>query len=78
MTAGGPRQISVVVEGMVDEAVLRCLATEAGAAVGPVYGRSGKAHIRQRINGYNRAAHLSPWVVLVDLNSDAEDRKSVV
>src|SRR5438445_12986177 len=72
MTAGGPRQISVVVEGMVDEAVLRCLATEAGAAVGPVYGRSGKAHIRQRINGYNRAAHLSPWVVLVDLNSDAD------
>src|SRR6266851_3917621 len=71
MTTGKLSQVSVVVEGLVDEAVLRCHAAEAGAAVGPVYGRSGKAYIRQRINGFNRAAHISPWVVLVDLNGDA-------
>lgn len=72
MTMGGPSHVSVAVEGMVDEAVLRCLAADAGAAVGCVYSRGGKATIRQRINGFNQAAHISPWVVLVDLEDDAD------
>lgn len=62
--------ISGAVEGIVDEAVFRRLIRETGVAVGPVYGRRGKSHLRQRIAGYNRAALYSPWVVLTDLDRD--------
>ncbi len=64
--------ISGAVEGLIDEAVLRRLIEHVGATAGPVFGKNGKAHLRQRIRGYNQAAHYRPWVVLVDLNRDAE------
>lgn len=70
--ADRPTHLSAAVEGVVDEAVLRCLATQAGAVLGPVYGRSGKAHLRQRIGGYNQAAQFCPWIVLVDLDDEAD------
>jgi len=56
----------------VDETVLRHLVEEVGAQLGPIHGKNGKPHLRQRLDGYNRAARLSPWVVLVDLDNDAE------
>jgi len=37
-----------------------------------VYGKNGKAHLRQRLNGYNQAAHFNPWLVLVDLDHEAD------
>ena len=64
--------ITGAVEGDVDEAVLRRLVEHVGATPGPVHGRNGKHHLRQRLDGYNQAACLSPWVVLVDLNHDAD------
>lgn len=64
--------ISGAVEGSVDEAVLYRLVAHVGATLGPVYGKKGKPHLRQRIGGYNQAARLSPWVVLVDLDHDAD------
>lgn len=64
--------ITGAVEGDLDEAVLRRLVDHIGATPGPVYGRHGKANLRQRLSSYNQAAHLSPWVVLVDLNHDAD------
>jgi hypothetical protein len=64
--------ITGAVEGDLDEAVVRRLVQHVGARPGPVHGRSGKAHLLQRLNGYNQAAHVSPWIVLVDLNHDAE------
>lgn len=64
--------VTAGVEGLVDEAVIRRLAGHAGIEVGPVHGKSGKAHLRQRIAGYNNAARIGPWVVLVDLNREAE------
>lgn len=63
--------LSAAVEGVVDEAVLRKICREAEMQVGAVYGRSGKSHLRQRINGYNQAASHHWWVVLVDLNNEA-------
>jgi hypothetical protein len=62
--------ISVAVEGLVDEAVVRRLIVLAGASPGPVYGKQGKAFLRQRIDGYNDAAQHAPWIVHVDLDSD--------
>lgn len=64
--------ISGAVEGLADEAVFRRLVEHIGAMPGPVHGKNGKHFLRQRLNGYNQAAHRAPWVVLVDLNHDAD------
>ena len=66
-----PIVISSAVEGLVDEAVVKCLIVEAGGEIGPVYGKRGKSLLKQRINGYNNAAHHHPWIVLIDLNHEA-------
>jgi hypothetical protein len=67
-----PVTISAAVEGLVDEAVVRRLIACAGGHPGPVYGKNGKPALRQKINGYNNAARHTPWVVLVDLDADAD------
>lgn len=62
--------VNAAVEGTVDEAVARKLIQHVGAVPGDVYGRKGKAHLKQRISGYIRAASFTPWLVLVDLDRD--------
>jgi len=62
---------SAAVEGPVDEAVVRRVLKQAGAGVGPVYGRHGKSELLNRLSGYNQAAYYAPWLVLVDLDHDA-------
>jgi len=64
--------ISAAVEGLVDEAVVRKLIAHAGGCPGTVYGKQGKEPLRQKIGGYNNAAHHAPWVVLVDLDHEEE------
>ena len=61
---------SGAVEGALDEVVLLRLGEHLGISVGPVFGRSGKSYLRERIDGYNQAARFSPWIVLVDLDHD--------
>ena len=63
--------ISAAVEGVVDEAVVKSLIFHVGAQVGPVHGKRGKPSLRAGINGYNRAARYQPWIVLVDLDNEA-------
>ena len=55
-----------------DEAVVRRLIAHVGGRTGTVYGRKGKSHLRQKIDGFNQAARYSPWVVLADLDMDAD------
>jgi len=64
--------ITGAVEGDVDEAVLRTLIEHVQAKTRAVYGRNGKTHLQRRLSGYNQAARFSPWIVLVDLDHDAE------
>lgn len=64
--------ISVVVEGRLDEAVIRVVVRHAGGTIGHIYGNRGKQYIRDRLEGYNRAATYAPWVVLIDLDYDAD------
>jgi hypothetical protein len=64
--------IPVAVEGPTDEAVARRLIEAAGAELGAVYGKNGKANLLQRLNGYNAAARFTPWLVLMDLDRDAD------
>ena len=73
MTPGASKvAVSGAVEGILDEAVVRRLTADLGIQVGAVFGRSGKPHLKARIDGYNRAARFSPWVVVVDLDNDFE------
>lgn len=55
-----------------DEAVLQRLVEHVGGRTGTVYGRKGKPYLRQKIDGFNQAARYSPWVVVVDLNAEAD------
>jgi hypothetical protein len=48
------------------------LVEEEGPTLTPPYGKKCKQHLKQRIAGYNQSAHHSPWVVLMDLNHDAD------
>jgi hypothetical protein len=65
-----PAIFSAAVEGATDEAALRRIVQYAGGAIGTVYGKRGKEFLRKRISGFNNAARFSPWIVLVDLNSE--------
>lgn len=71
MTRSEPVIISAAVEGDLDEALARRLIVHAGGVPGAVYGRNGKAALRQKIGGYNNAARRTPWLVLVDLDHTA-------
>lgn len=62
--------ISSAVEGVTDEAVVARVITLAGGEVGPVYGKSGKSQLLERLRGYNEAARRSPWLILIDLDRD--------
>lgn len=66
-----PVIISAAVEGVTDEAVVRKLILHVGAEPGAVYGKNGKPHLKERIPGYNNAARHAPWIVLVDLDQEA-------
>jgi hypothetical protein len=60
------------VEGIVDEAVFRRLMGFVRAEPGPVFGKAGKANLLKGLRGYNEAARFAPWLVIVDLDDDAE------
>jgi hypothetical protein len=64
--------IAAAVEGLVDEAVVQRLVAYAGGTVGVVYGKKGKRHLRDNINAYNQAARFAPWIVLTDLDQEAD------
>ncbi len=67
-----PIIFSAAVEGPIDEVVLRRVVEHCGAGLGAVYGKSGKSTLLRNLHGYNRAAHFQPWIVLVDLDRDAD------
>jgi hypothetical protein len=72
MSSTLPVFISSAVEGQVDEAVVRRLIEFAGGVPGPTYGKSGKDQLRQSLLGFNNSARFRPWVVLTDLDHDAQ------
>jgi hypothetical protein len=72
MSQPGSAAVSGAVEGPVDEAVLKRLIEQAGGIPGVIHGKRGKDYLRSKLRGFNLAARFSPWVVLVDLNHEAE------
>ncbi|MCS7225205.1 MAG: DUF4276 family protein [Armatimonadetes bacterium] len=59
---------TVAVEGLVDKAVAKKMVSYIGASCLRVCGLKGRDQIRRKIAGYNNAARLAPWLVLVDLD----------
>jgi hypothetical protein len=68
------KKINVVVEGNLDEQVVRRLFRDYGFDVNKVYGKEGKRTILGKMSNYNQASLRTPvpWVVLVDLDRDEE------
>jgi len=64
--------VTIAVEGDIDAAVVRRVVAAAELSIGPIYGRRGKNHLDKSLNGYNNAAHRSCWLVVRDLDHDAE------
>jgi hypothetical protein len=64
--------VNVLVEGVTDEAVARRLLDQVGLRCGTVYGKEGKGALVRRLPNYNQAARFVPWLVVVDLDRDAE------
>jgi hypothetical protein len=62
----------ITVEGPLDEYILRKVATHLGVPIFDCYGKRGKGNIKNNLIGYNHAARITKWVVLVDLNDTAE------
>ena len=64
--------VNIAVEGDLDEVVLRGVLTSVDITVDNVYGKRGKNYLKENIRRYNQAAQYGDWVILVDLNNDAE------
>lgn len=67
-----PVVFSAAVEGPTDEIVLRRVVESCGAALGSVFGKQGKDSLLKQLHHYNQAANFSPWIVLIDLDQDAD------
>jgi len=63
---------NIAVEGDLDEVVLKKVLTSLGIKIERIYGKEGKNKLRENVGRYNQAAHHGKWVILVDLNNDAE------
>lgn len=64
--------VNIAVEGELDEAVLTKVLTFVSIGVVNVYGKRGKNNLKENVPRYNQAAQYGGWVILVDLNNDAE------
>jgi len=64
--------VTLAVEGTIDAAAAKRLLGEAGLQPGPEYIKHGKGALDQRLNGFNNAARFSCWLVLRDLDLDAD------
>ncbi len=68
----GNLTVDIAVEGDLDEAVLSKVLASVGIELRRVFGKRGKDQLRLNVRRYNKAAQHGAWVVLVDLNNDAE------
>jgi hypothetical protein len=62
----------VAVEGMIDAAIARRLAQLVGFSDCTVYESGGKLRLDERLSSYNAAAKHGAWLVIRDLDQDAE------
>ena len=66
------QSVCVATEGLIDTAVVRRICREIELEIAAVYGESGKDRLDGAVVGYNAAARFGTWVVLRDLDTDAD------
>ena len=66
------QSVYVATEGLIDTAVVRRICREFELEIAAVYGESGKDRLDGALAGYNAAARFGTWIVLRDLDTDAE------
>lgn len=64
--------VTAAVEGPTDEAVVFALCESLGLHLGRFHVTNGKNNLDRNLGGYNNAAKHNPWLVLRDLDHDAE------
>ncbi|VVC71796.1 Uncharacterised protein [uncultured archaeon] len=62
--------ITILVEGKIDELVLKKILETAGHTMSQSLGKQGKGFVKERIRKYAQAARWIPIIVLVDLDSE--------
>ena len=65
-------EISIVVEGALDEIIARRMVSHMKWDLASVYIKRGKHNLKRKLDGYNNAARFAPWFTLVDLDKDAD------
>lgn len=63
--------VTLAAEGIIDFAILRRLARDAGLTPGNEYGGKGKNNFDTSLAGYNKAATHGPWLAARDMDHDA-------
>jgi hypothetical protein len=66
------QSINVAVEGLTDLYVVESILESVDLSVGLVRGQKGKNHLVGELPRYNQAANFANWVVILDLDQDAE------
>ncbi len=70
--------VSIAVEGPSDERVITRIVNDHDIAVGAVYGLRGKDHLDKRLGAFNEGAKHGKWLVVRDLDHDADCAATLV
>jgi hypothetical protein len=70
--------VTIAVEGTCDESVVSRLVRDHGFAVGAVHGLHGVDYLNERLKAFNKAARFGPWLVVRDLDKEADCAAIVV
>ncbi len=66
------KPVNLLVEGYIDRVIVRRVLEHVGLPCGNIYGEQGKEYLLQRLPNYNQAAQFYPWLVVIDLDQDAQ------
>jgi hypothetical protein len=70
--------MNVAVEGVTDGSVVGRILRDHGVGMAQVSGLRGKGHLDLRLPAYNNAARFSDWLVVRDLDQDADCAATLV
>ena len=70
--------VTIAAEGRTDAPVIRRLLAAVGHQAAVVHGQRGKSAIDQNLLGYNNASQFAPWLVVRDMDHDAECASALV
>jgi hypothetical protein len=73
-----PEIVSVAVEGPTDTEIVARVFGWLGIQLGTVYGERGKSYLDGKLGAWNAAAKFAPWLVVRDLDHDADCAPTLV